>query len=487
MINLYVNENKRWIKSKAKAIFRNYAFYRKSNRFSLSTYRSVKQNYDQLIDSITEEIKEYQSSYSPCLKESENPIMIRPDRFVSIVGDQMGRVFEYQGMIYRGIYKESFSDFKKVWDSGVLPVLATHHMIPEVYLTDYVTEEFSVVLGVEKVTIQENKVWSYAMYRDACILVLLLKILLNRFDLTLIDGHLNNVTFHRGNPLFVDIGSIIPYREIGVLTELVFAGIYHLVFGFIGNSMMYRLPTHDDDNINVFIFPRSYNLLAREYQDALRVLKRYYLLHGCFFQKHLVHKMFDLNEFEPQDIELLFPVKQEYSDNSFVTDWNEIAYYLQSFAPIDSLVTTNGTYGDAEKAFLEYKPDLKTISMDFMEHRLDLCYLNLKECRKNTNIVLYNYIYLLKRHADTVKSDMVLCMDPLNDSGTFWSIKDSVLANAICRLAEKYVVILFPLENETQYKLFFESEISQFASSCTVQRFEGQGVGLLLGTIRIAE
>ena len=455
-------ENKRWIKNRIKMILFNHAVYKKHSRFSRSEYNASKAKYDAYIKEITDAIRAYPDSHDTSLRNDAEEYIV-PDETVSAIGDQMGRVFRYHGLIYRGIYADSAEDFERLWNTGILQVLAEYRLIPEVRITGYRTDEFALVLGVEQVTIQENMVWSYAMVKDACILITLLKSLLNPFGFTLIDGHLNNVTFHKGNPMFVDIGSIIPLGDNGFMTELVYAGVYRLAFGFIGNSMMYRLPTHDNANANMWVFPRQMNLLSREYLMASEVMKRYYLLRSGFFARHIVHKVFDLHDFEPQDIDLLFPITEEESGPTFPIDWNKAIAELDERRDTDQVITLFGTCGEAEAAMLDHDPYCKLTCMDFNEHRLDRCYLRLKDYRKDTAFYLYNYIYVLDEQAERVKADLAICVDPLNDSGAFWPVKDNVLAYKLSRFADKYLVLYYPVQDEKRYQEFAQAHLLSYA------------------------
>ena len=474
-------EKKRWIKNRIKMILLNLEVYKKPNRITRSKYNEVKEHYGACISGITNAVRVYPESHDTSLNtDGHNRIHIVPDENISIIGDQMGRVFRYHGSIYRGIYKRSVPDFERLWNTGILQVLAEYHMIPNVTVTDYCTDEFALVLGVEQVTIQENMVWTYAMVKDACILIALLKDVLNPFGFTLIDGHLNNVTFHKGNPLFVDIGSIIPLGDNGFMTELVYAGIYRLAFGFIGNSMMYRLPTHDNANANMWVFPKRQNLLAREYQMAARIMKRYCLLRGGLLSRHLVHKVFDLHDFNAWDIDLLFPVTEAKNNLSFTVDWSEAIDSLNELKNVEGVTTLSGTLGEAEAAILNRYPDCSINCLDFDEHRLDHCYLNLKKYRKTTAVYLYNYIYVLDDQAERVKTDLALCVDPLNDSGAFWAVNENVIAYKLSRFTKKYLVLYYPLQEEERYKSFYTEYLSEYTELKRTCKLSNNACGYLI-------
>ena len=458
------------MKNKIKTFVLNHRSKAVPVRFSNEEYVSKKQEYEAFINGIIQETEQYRLKEKPNLSCTDHPVMIKPANMISMVGDSMGRVFEYEGMILRGIYPGQFDAFKQIYDSGILTVLARHRLIPELTVTDYVTDEFCLVINAEIVSIQESRDWNYAMYRDACILVAELGMILNHFGFTLADGHLNNVTFDHGNPIFVDIGSIISGTETGYRTELLFAGIYHLIFGFIGNSMMYRMLTHDDNNGNIFVFPRSYNLFAREYQMASAALRRYYLFHGSFLQKRIVHNMVENHEYDPWDIELLFPIMRTAEDNPY-TCWKELADLIGSHDDIHSVTITGGTSGDLEVQLLKQYPKLSLIAADYREHRLSLAYQQMKPLKGNHTDRLYNYLYLVPSAMELLKSDFAFYADPLNDSPAFWPVNDHVLANAVIRLADKYIGILYPFDSADRYKQFIEQYLLYDAELIQIKEF----------------
>lgn len=451
----------RWQKRNVKSLLLNLKLYQKKSSFSKADYLEEKKRYESLEEDLISEALELNGSISFSLPS--HPELIVPDSYISMVGDQMGRIFRYKQHIYRGIYEESIPELEQLWNTGILQVLANHRLIPSVNISNYFSDEFPLVLEVEEVTISKNTVWSFAMIKDACKLICFLKVLLDHYGFSLLDGHLNNVTFHHGSPMFIDIGSFTTTPNDGVLTELVFAGVYRLAFGFIGNSLMYRLPTHDNDNENIFVLPRSHNLMAREYHNALKVLKRYFRVRGTSFQRSLVHRIFDLNVFEPQDIEALFPVPSDPQDETVITNLITSGNALTSHLNLSqnpSVLMIGGSYGVLEEAILKENEDIQFKCMDYIEHRLDLCYMLLKNHHANTQYYLYNYIYLQEHQIQEVKSDIVIAVNPLIDNGAIYPIKDSILWNAISRLSKQYIVILFPSREHQRYNTFFDSELS---------------------------
>ena len=382
---------------------------------------------------------------------------------LSNMGDQMGKVFTYQGEIYRGIVGESVEDFLQIWSSGVLQGLAKWGIIPAVEIADFKTEEFPLVLHVEKVYMQKNTVWSYAMVLDACVLISTLYNVLQKYGLTLCDGHLNNISFNEGKAIFVDIGSIIPGRPTGAMEEVTFGGLYRLLFGLLGNCMLYRLPSHDAENNNIYVLPRFYNQFTRDYRYCLKKFKTMMLFKSGIRGYYITHRVFDLFDVRPEYIKAIFedklPGKVEYGtsvDFFSLVNWNEIQG--------KTIIDTGGAYiviKDAIKNGYNFK-FVKFI--DFNEKRLDYSYRNYDNNNNGTEISfsLINYMYLHSdSQIDQLKSDVVFCVNPFSNSASFQGDNISSVIYALQRIGNEYAIIFVDLNIDSvlkeNYKQFIGS------------------------------
>lgn len=417
--------------------------YISSNRIGSFEYENKKRYYLNKKAELCDEIRKYKENIS---KDNSKKVRIYIDpRQLSMIsnnGDYMGKVFSYNGEIYRGLYKRALDDFFLIWGKGVLQVLGKHLVIPEVTISEYYTDEFPLIIHTKKVSIQKNTLWSYAMVKDACILVSFLNDLLHEFGLTLMDGHLNNITFDKGRPVFVDVGSVIPYTPTAVQEELVFGGVFRLLFGYLGNCMLYRLPSHDNDNSNIFIEPRFYNQMTREYRACLGAFKKYHWLHGNRRGRNIVHRIFDLYSVFPWDIDVLFPVKPEKSGTSLELE-NGGDFIGESIIDI-------GGGAEIIKCVLKTSNSIKKIKfIDFLEKRLDDTYNQFKSLGMDSVFALYNYIYAQNGPVlDSLRSATVLCVDPFKNNASFHGVNADTIAYALNRLGKEGVVVVFMDERD---------------------------------------
>jgi len=418
-------------------------------------YKKTKQHYSSLKNEIISDIynsKEHLNLLP--LVDRWGSVYINNIQMLSNNGDQMGKVFSYNGEIYRGFYNESAKDFARIWNEGVLQCLWKRGLIPELEISQYYNEEFPLIVHTKKVYIQKNTNWSYAMIRDACILVAFLNDILREFNCTLMDGHLNNVTFNNGRVMFVDIGSIIPFRFTAVQEELVFCGLFRLLFGFLGNCMLYRMPVFDMSSGTAFVEPRFYNQMTRDYRYCLSQFKKYHLIHGNWKLLLLAYKCFDLYHVHPEDIEVLFPISEQKMEND-VNLPDYVYFILKEYLNKKTIVDVGGG-AEYINYFVRRGVNFCNIFfIDYNEKRLDYVYQTSKESNLGASNALINYIYIQNDdHLDEYKSDTVLCVDPRKNSISYQTLNANTVAYQLSMLGNRYLILIF---TEEEYE--FEKEL----------------------------
>ncbi|MDO4803751.1 MAG: hypothetical protein Q4A32_02905 [Lachnospiraceae bacterium] len=279
---------------------------------------------------------------------------------LSFNGDRMGKVLMKDGVIYRGIYRESCDDFREMWKTGLLQVLSRHGWIPETEVSGYYTDEYPIILRHQTVQMNASKLWSYNMVREAAIRISHIREIAGRVGFTLHDGHLNNVTFHRGKPVFTDIGSFVKDRGQQTVCnrEIVFSGCYSCVFRQLGNFMLSRNQTYDEANNMIWLTPRYYDDLTEEYRLALRKFRSYHRRHSSGTAKRILHRMFDNWDVRPWYIEALFPAAVGIGANAYAQDVERIADTVRELGlSISSAVDVGGTKGRmSERLYEEFGP-----------------------------------------------------------------------------------------------------------------------------------
>lgn len=123
--------------------------------------------------------------------------------------DPHGRVFKMDNRIFRAISLSKTDFFIKLLNEGFFKQLVRDNKLVETELTDYVLEGFGIILAHRKIEfINYCYEWSPEMLKDAALLMLDICIELSKHNLTLQDAYPWNISFEKGKPIFIDIGSI---------------------------------------------------------------------------------------------------------------------------------------------------------------------------------------------------------------------------------------------------------------------------------------
>jgi hypothetical protein len=125
--------------------------------------------------------------------------------------DPLGRVFRWNGRIYRGIRSTGAELVRNLFASGCLDELAKRGFFPASRLTDHVLRGFDLVVEHEEIPVVTYPYeWTFDMLRDAALAALEMIEISARFGWELSDLHPYNVLFRGAVPVYVDLGSFRP-------------------------------------------------------------------------------------------------------------------------------------------------------------------------------------------------------------------------------------------------------------------------------------
>lgn len=136
---------------------------------------------------------------------------IPPDqiRFLGVAAvDPVGRPFEFEGNIYRGIYPQSLELVQEIFACGLMRELIDSGIFIETEITDLQLEGFSLVLKHKRITGTIPTVWTSSMLRDAALTILEVNEICNNYGYELKDSHPFNVSFDQNEAKWIDFGSI---------------------------------------------------------------------------------------------------------------------------------------------------------------------------------------------------------------------------------------------------------------------------------------
>ena len=122
--------------------------------------------------------------------------------------DYNGRLFQWQGQLYRAIPKDQAALYQVLFERGIVQELIDQRLLVDTQLTPF-TLNGDLVLQHHVIRfVSYPQEWCSAMLKDAALLHLDLCLALDRHDLTTDDAHPINLLFEGSQPLFVDFGSI---------------------------------------------------------------------------------------------------------------------------------------------------------------------------------------------------------------------------------------------------------------------------------------
>ena len=125
--------------------------------------------------------------------------------------DPIGKVFYWDGGVYRAIKHEATSFVEGLFKEGIVDKLIARGFLIETETAPVSLEGFRMVLRHRSVPFPSYPFeWCAEMFRDAASLTCDLSLQLASFDLGLSDAHPWNIMFEGCEPRFIDIGSIVP-------------------------------------------------------------------------------------------------------------------------------------------------------------------------------------------------------------------------------------------------------------------------------------
>ncbi|MBU9735539.1 hypothetical protein [Diplocloster agilis] len=403
--------------------------------------------YEDYVASIYNEIVNYQNSINNELNEPS--IYFTGYSILSYNGDRMGKVLGRDGKIYRGIYPESVPSFRKLWSTGLLQILGEHNLIPRTIITDYFSDEYPIILEHQTVDISVSSLWNTEMIKDAAILICLIKQIAQRVGFTLHDGHINNVSFEKGQPIFTDIGSIVEDQGQATICdrEILFTAIYRLIFHFLGNSLLKHIQLYDETNNAIWVSPRFYDDLVREYVHALNVYERYHLFHSSWQCNRIIYRMFRRYEVLPEYIDCLFPMiseKEKEFDDSIYMDIEVLGDELEKAdITFHSIVDVGGNSGKLVRVFYS-KFKCRTIALENDDTESGIIY---KHCVKDNipiNTFVFHYLYgASDEKLKSIRGDIAVCLDLTHSNVAYQRFKADSLFNSLCKLSNRYVAISY--------------------------------------------
>jgi SAM-dependent methyltransferase len=128
--------------------------------------------------------------------------------------DPTGRVFTWQGGIYRAVLKGRAPFIRRLLEEVIEPDPVLSELFVETETTDLRLEGYELVLKHRRVPYQTYCTeWPAAMLKDAALMTLRIARALARHNLVLQDAHPYNIFFDGARPYFIDLGSVVQAHD----------------------------------------------------------------------------------------------------------------------------------------------------------------------------------------------------------------------------------------------------------------------------------
>ncbi|MEQ9485069.1 hypothetical protein [Coleofasciculus sp. F4-SAH-05] len=128
--------------------------------------------------------------------------------------DRNGRLFRFNGQIYRGIFEYNASLYRRLFEEKIIQKIMTKNLIIETEISDLKLDDYSLILKHRTIPfITYPHEWCSDMFKDATLLHIDLTLELGKYNLTIYDANPLNILFDWSRPIFVDFCSIVSAED----------------------------------------------------------------------------------------------------------------------------------------------------------------------------------------------------------------------------------------------------------------------------------
>ena len=173
--------------------------------------------------------------------------------------DSIGRVFEYNNKIYRGINTEYIEHIEQLFNCGLIAELVEKNLFPKTIKTDIKLEGYALIIEHEKLFFSRSYEWTFDMLRDAAIITLQANDVALKYGFQIKDAHPYNVLFKENQPMFIDLGSFTKKTEFDFLPVTEFLECFCLLIALYANGNSYLAHKFQLD----IHYPRSRILIGK--------------------------------------------------------------------------------------------------------------------------------------------------------------------------------------------------------------------------------
>ncbi len=391
---------------------------------------------------MTETIQQSQIKYSP-----------------NSLCDQVGRVFFWNGRVFREINKTAEQEVRDLLSSELFEILTAKHYIPETKIADCKIEgKDTLILEHERIQPSSPSDWSFSMLKDAAIFLLKLNSLLKKHGYNLWDGHLANVCFYHNHPMLVDFGSIASQsRGSWFDGEFIRTCCYPLILfteneRFLAKTILSARPqrtlplqTINKSELIKKCFKRFFGHIHLRYwlRNSQKLERK--LLQSQFLQKHIHEKFLEKTMWQNYQDDLFDNIEKGNVSNKYQR-YEKIKNFIQVYCSDATSVTDLAGNRGGMCYYLEHHmPQLQNlVSIDYDETAIEVSYNYFKNHDTKLNLILGNFMVPIRSDfAQGFRSDVAIAMAVTHHLILTQGFHISAIFEAIKSFSKKYVFIEF--------------------------------------------
>ncbi len=367
--------------------------------------------------------------------------------------DPVGRVFNYNNEIYRGIYSESVEFVREIFKCGLYNELFNNDLLIETKISKFYTDNFPLILSHKKITRSLPTEWTGEMLKEASLLILKINKICEKYGYELRDAHPYNIMFNGIKPVWIDFGSIsLKTNKLwSALPEFINFSVVPLIYLLSNNLLEGYMVLQSETNFKIASNNFRSSLTFKNFLELIDKGEKSFnddLIDSAWINninKKFSKNMFFWSNYQSDSDEFKNNTK-EHKNNKF-NRFFKLPKLIKKYSPdATSLLDLAGNNGLASIICAKKIKFLnKIINTDYDYYSIEKSFQIIREL-KVSKIQTYIMNFMLPMHQavyDNFKSDIVIAMAITHHLLLSQQFKISEIFEKIKKFSKKYVYIEF--------------------------------------------
>ena len=134
-------------------------------------------------------------------------------KFSNLSFMDVGRVFQWEGKLFRAIRQERVETVRRLFSSGLIDALVKEKLLVRSNITEHEIDGYGLIVEHEMVrVVSYPREWTFSMLKDASLVVLRVNEISSKYGYQITDCHGYNILFLGNRPVYIDLGSFSPIQ-----------------------------------------------------------------------------------------------------------------------------------------------------------------------------------------------------------------------------------------------------------------------------------